>query len=121
MTALPLHTDDHVYAQELTSAQRARLKGLAHALRPVVQIGSGGLSPNVIREIAQSLETHELVKIQLPGQNDASGKMAAAAELAQALPPHTHLVARVGRTLIVYLEKNPKIARLPLRGERRGV
>lgn len=105
----------HAFATELTSAQRASLKGLAHALKPVVLVGNGGMTDGVAQEIARALETHELVKIQLPGQNSAGEKETVADALRARLPAHAHLVARIGRSVIVYLEKKPEDAKLILK------
>ena len=105
----------HVFAATLSSAQRSYLKGLAHALRPVVQVGGGGISDTVKAEIARVLDTHELVKVQLPGNNSASEKEDAKGELEGALPTRAHVVARLGRTVILYLEKDPTEAKVTLR------
>lgn len=54
---------------QLTPAQRRHLRGLAHPLNPVVMIGQHGLTPAVLREAAQSLAHHELIKIRVLGDN----------------------------------------------------
>jgi RNA-binding protein len=97
----------HVFAKELTSQQRAKLKGLAHPLKPVVQIGGGGFSETIVAEIAKALAHHELIKIQLPGQTAASQKKEETESLATSLPGHAHIVSRIGRMIILYLEKAP--------------
>lgn len=50
----------------LGSAQRQHLKARAHELRPVVLLGSAGLTDAVLREIDRALVAHELVKIRVP-------------------------------------------------------
>lgn len=50
---------------ELTPNQRKFLKSTAHELKPVVMIGSAGLTEAVIKEINRALAAHELVKIRL--------------------------------------------------------
>jgi RNA-binding protein len=40
------------------------LKGRAHALQPIVQIGHDGLTDRVIAEIDRALNVHELIKIR---------------------------------------------------------
>lgn len=104
----------HVFATELSSAQRASLKGLAHALKPVVLVGNGGITDGVKAEIARALDTHELIKIQLPGQTSADEKTSATDDLRSQLPARTHVVARIGRTVILYLEKAPEDAKILL-------
>jgi RNA-binding protein len=48
----------------LTSAERKALKAKAHKLEPVVQIGSRGLTEEVIAEIDRALRAHELIKVR---------------------------------------------------------
>lgn len=50
---------------ELTGAQKKHLRGLAHHLKPVVQIGRNGLTDPVLESIDQALDDHELIKVRL--------------------------------------------------------
>ncbi len=50
---------------ELTSKQRAQLRGLANTLEDMVLIGKGGLTEAVIREVDGVLAKKELVKIKI--------------------------------------------------------
>jgi RNA-binding protein len=54
--------------------QRRHLKGLAHKLKPVVQIGNNGLTDNVVAEIDNALSHHELIKVRVSGQERADRK-----------------------------------------------
>lgn len=47
----------------LTSKQRAYLKSLAADLEPVFQIGKSSVSPEITNAIAETFNTHELVKV----------------------------------------------------------
>lgn len=49
----------------LSNSQRRYLRGLAHALHPVVMIGDKGLTPAVQKELELALLTHELVKVRI--------------------------------------------------------
>lgn len=49
----------------LTSKQRARLRGLANSLETLVQIGKEGITEGVLRQLDQTLEKRELVKVRL--------------------------------------------------------
>lgn len=48
----------------LTGAQRTYLRGLAHGLRPVVMVGKGGVTPELIKAMDDSLSIHELIKVK---------------------------------------------------------
>lgn len=49
----------------LSSDQKRELKKLAHHLKPIIQIGKGGLSEGLMREIDSALLAHELIKMQV--------------------------------------------------------
>ena len=46
----------------LTSRERASLKGRAHALEPIVQVGHAGVTDAVVAETDRALTAHELIK-----------------------------------------------------------
>ena len=48
----------------LTPAERQALKAKAHKLEPVVQIGTKGLTEQVIIEIDRALAAHALIKVR---------------------------------------------------------
>jgi len=98
---------EFAFIETLSSEQKAKLKGLAHHLKPLVQIGNQGFSESVKKEILLALEKHELIKVQLPGDSKADSKDEKQNELLTLLPKHAHLVSRIGRTIILYLEKDP--------------
>lgn len=50
---------------ELTPLQRRFLRAQAHHLNPTVMIGANGLSEAVMRELARSLDAHELIKVRV--------------------------------------------------------
>ena len=47
----------------MTSKDRAYLRSLATNIDPVFQIGKGGLSDNLIKQVDDALEARELIKI----------------------------------------------------------
>lgn len=49
----------------LTPTDRRALKARAHALKPVVWIGTAGLSETVLHELDQGLKSHELIKVKV--------------------------------------------------------
>jgi RNA-binding protein len=94
--------------KSLTGKQRSFLRALAHPLKPVVQIGHGGLTDAVVTAIDGALQTHELIKIKLGSDEETS-----ADELAPEIEKRTRSrVAQViGKTLVVYRgrKKDPVI------------
>ena len=52
----------------LNNKQKQYLKGLAHPLKPVVMLGSNGLTEGVLAEIEQALKHHELIKIKVAAE-----------------------------------------------------
>lgn len=81
----------------LTSKQRSTLRGMAHRLEPVVQVGRPGVSAQVIRAVDAALLTHELIKIRLHEPDD---KKAAAHALAA--QTGAALCGLVGHTVILF-------------------
>ena len=53
----------------LTNKQKQYLKGLAHSIKPVVQLGANGLTEGVIAEIELALSHHELIKVKIPSDD----------------------------------------------------
>ena len=49
----------------LNNKQIRFLRAMAHSLKPVVLIGGAGLTDNVINEINQALDDHELIKVRV--------------------------------------------------------
>jgi putative YhbY family RNA-binding protein len=49
----------------LSARERSALKGRAHALEPVVQIGQAGLTDAVVAEADRALTAHELIKVKI--------------------------------------------------------
>ena len=83
----------------LTDAQKKQLRGRGHALKPVVQIGQAGLTDNVLREIEQALEHHELIKIKARvGDRDDRDTVIQALIDATA----AELVQQIGHVALVY-------------------
>ena len=92
----------------LNAKQRQFLKGLAHALSPVVWVGKGGLSDSVIDETRRSLDAHELIKVRIEVE-DASSRRGLANELARAAG--AEIAGVIGKIAILYRarDENPKI------------
>ena len=68
-------------AMELSERQRKYLRGLGHALNPVLLIGNAGVTPAVIAEAKRALHDHELIKVKFRGA-EREARDAGLAELA---------------------------------------
>jgi RNA-binding protein len=82
---------------QLSERQRRHLRGLAHALKPVVRLGNAGLTPAVLAETARALEDHELIKVKVPG-GDRTARDALSAALAR--DSGSALVHRIGNVAV---------------------
>lgn len=91
----------------LTPGQRRFLRAQAHSLSPVVLIGDAGLTEAVMKEIARSLDSHELIKIKVAG-GEREQREAMLTEICATLEaaPAQH----IGKTLVVYKPaKKPRL------------
>lgn len=99
---------------QLTGKQRRYLRALAHPLKPVVQTGHAGLTPQVLSAIDAALATHELIKVKIGGEDEVSAR-----DLVPQVEAATgSAVAQViGRVLVVYRPRaeDPRIV-LPAAG-----
>lgn len=95
---------------QLNERQRRHLRGLAHALRPVILIGNGGVSDGVVAETLRALGDHELIKVRLPGL-PRDERDAALADLAR--KTEAALVGRIGHVAILYRAR-PDLPRIVL-------
>lgn len=50
--------------KSLAGSQRTYLRGLAHSLQPVIQVGKNGITPELIKAVDEALAIHELIKIK---------------------------------------------------------
>ncbi len=89
----------------LTSRHRRYLKGLAHALEPVVRVGQRGVTPAVVKETKTALEAHELIKVRIDGDDSGSRRTLAEA-LAQAA--EAEIAGTIGKLAILYRPRPEK-------------
>lgn len=83
----------------LTNAQTRFLRGQAHDLKAMLQIGGKGITDAVIAELDGALEHHELIKIKIAAE-DREARDAMIGELAQR--SGAALVQRIGHVVILY-------------------
>lgn len=92
----------------LTGKQRSYLKGIAHNLDPLFQLGKSGLTENFLKQMGEALETKELIKVKIL-QNCDLDPTETANEIAEELG--AEFVQSIGSKFVVYREskKNKKI------------
>ncbi len=95
----------------LTVSERLALKGRAHDLSPVVMIGNAGLTESVLKEIANSLKIHELIKIRV--MNDDRAQRAAMLE-SICTQLNAASVQHIGKILVIY-QPNPDADKIEIR------
>jgi RNA-binding protein len=83
---------------ELKGSQRRHLRGLAHGLKPLVQVGKEGLSATVVEAIDRALDAHELIKVKIAADRDGRDKIAADIERRN----RCECVGMVGHMAILY-------------------
>lgn len=86
-------------AAVLTPKQRRHLRSLAHALKPLVQIGKGGIDGGLVSAVNQALLDHELIKVKV-GENAGVERHEAADEIAKQTKSDVAQV--LGNILILY-------------------
>jgi RNA-binding protein len=84
---------------KLNTKQIVHLRGLAHSLSPVVMIGNNGLTDNIFKEIELNLNAHELIKIQVAG-DDRGTRKAIYVEICA--KTNAIAVHQIGKQLVVY-------------------
>lgn len=94
----------------LTPEQRKYLKAQAHALKPVVMIGTQGLTEAVVKETERALAAHELIKIRVLGDDRAVREqhLESLCATLDAAP-----VQHIGKLLLLYRPADKPKLRLP--------
>ena len=84
---------------QLSPRERSALKGRAHALEPVVQVGQAGLTDAVVAETDRALAAHELIKVRVGGADREER-----AALVDALATRTDaaVVQSVGKIVVLW-------------------
>jgi RNA-binding protein len=89
----------------LSNPQKRYLRGLAHDLKPIVQVGAKGVTPAVLAELDLALEQHELVKVRVAAgdRDERETWIAALVEGSGA-----GLAGRIGHVAILYRRSQDK-------------
>ena len=83
----------------LSTKHRLQLRGLAHSLKPVIIVGSNGLTQAVQLEIHRTLEDHELIKIKIAAGDRAERKTITQAILDEQA---AELIQTIGHVVVIY-------------------
>ena len=96
----PFNPDIEKYSpMNLSNKQKQHLKGLAHSLKPVVQLGSNGLTEGVLAEIDNALAFHELIKVKVATSDREMKKL-----IIEAIVRETGAlkIQSIGHVLVIY-------------------
>ncbi len=96
---------------KLTPKQRAFLRKLGHGLKPLVHVGSEGVTPALLASVEDAFNTRELLKVKV---------FQAAPEKARATADHivtgledVHVPQTIGRTILLY-RRHPETPEIKL-------
>ena len=89
----------------LTSKERAYLRSLSQSLDTIFQIGKGGITDEICKQIANALEARELIKARVL-ENSGYTAREAAEEIASAI--ECDVVSCVGTKFVLYKESVKK-------------
>lgn len=94
----------------LTGKQKRYLRGEAHHLKAIFQVGKDGVSVNQIKGILEALEAQELIKVKILDNCPEDVH-----HVALDLSMHTkaEVVQIIGRTIVLYKQSDERIYRLP--------
>ena len=85
----------------LTSKQRAQLRSLANTLDAIFQVGKSGVNEQLIRQVDETLEKRELIKLTAL-ENCPQSSKEAAEQIALAV--NCDVVQVIGRKFVLYRE-----------------
>ncbi len=90
---------------DLTSKQRAQLRGLANGIDTILHVGKDGLGDNLIKQADDALEARELIKGRV-----LENSMLTAREAAEALAKATRseVVQVIGTKFVLYRQSHNK-------------
>jgi len=94
----------------LTGKQRRHLRALAHDMKPIVQVGKGGIDGGLIGAVDQALTDHELVKVKV-GESAGLDRHEAAENLATATKSE---IAQVLGNIVLLYRPDPEDPQIKL-------
>ena len=91
---------------ELTSKQRAQLRGLANNIDTILIVGKEGIGDNLVQQANEALEARELIKGRVLDNNIEYDARLAAEELAKAT--RSEVVQVIGTKFVLYRPSHKK-------------
>jgi len=91
---------------DLTSKQRAQLRGLANTIDTIIQVGKDGIGDNLVKQADDALEARELIKGRVLDNNIEYDARLAAEELAKRT--RSEVVQVIGSKFVLYRESHSK-------------
>ena len=91
--------------QELTSKQRAQLRGLANSIDTILIVGKDGIGDNLVKQANDALEARELIKGKVL-ENSMLTAREAAEDLAKAT--RSEVVQVIGTKFVLYRQSHNK-------------
>lgn len=88
---------EELRAPQIKGSQRKWLRGQAHSLAPIVQVGKDGVTDGVVAAVGEALLAHELIKVRLHAPEDKKALAQALGERAGA-----DVVGLIGHVVILY-------------------
>ena len=97
----------------LNGRQRAQLRGLANGIDTIVQVGKGGITDNLLKQVDDALKARELIKGRVL-DNTLLSSREVCDELCKAL--RAEPVQTIGSKFVIYRENHdiPKEKRIKL-------
>ena len=92
--------------EDLTSKQRAQLRGLANSIDTILHVGKDGIGDNLVKQADDALEARELIKGRVLDNNIEYDARLAAEELAKAT--RSEVVQVIGTKFVLYRESHSK-------------
>ena len=90
---------------DLTSKQRAQLRGLANGIDTILHVGKDGLGDNLIKQADDALEAREIIKGKVL-ENSMLTAREAAEDLAKAT--RSEVVQVIGTKFVLYRQSHNK-------------
>ena len=91
--------------EELTSKQRAQLRGLANSIDTILHVGKDGIGDNLVKQADDALEARELIKGKVLENSMLSAREAAEA---RAQATRSEVVQVIGTKFVLYRQSHNK-------------